>query len=115
MAVSYNSNFDETIPFSDVCAQLALASDTDLSYTVPGTAVNKYTVLFSYIYTSNVFVCKNATATVPGAGDITTTQYLEFRPGADGSKRYVQGGDVLHFITPDTTAYVGIRLMSIPS
>lgn len=114
-AISYNSNFDETIPFSDVCAQLALATNTDLSYTIPGTSENKYTMIITYTSTSNVFVCKNAAATVPGAGTVTTQAYEEFRGGSDGTKRFVQGGDVIHFITPDASAYVGIRLMSVPS
>lgn len=115
MAISYNSNYEQTIPFSDVCAQLALATNTDLTYTIPGTAVNKYTMILTYTSTSNVFVCKNAVATVPGAGLITQQQYEEFRAGSDGTKRSVQGGDVIHFITPDASAYVGIRLMSVPS
>jgi hypothetical protein len=114
MAILWNSNYEQTIPFSDVCAQLALAADTDLAYTVPGTATTRYSMILSYISTSNVFVCKNAGATVPGPGLITQQQYEEFRPGADGTKRYVSGGDVLHFITPDTSAYVGIRLMQLP-
>jgi hypothetical protein len=115
MAIIYSSNFEETIPFSDVCWQLALATATDTTITIPGAATDKYTMLLSYISTSNVFVRKNATAATPGAGTVTTLSYEEFRPGADGSKRYVQGGDVIHFITPDASAYVGVRLMSIPS
>jgi hypothetical protein len=115
MAISYNSNYEQTIPFSDVCAQLALATNTDLSYTIPGTPANNYTMIITYTSTSNVFVCKNAAATVPGAGLITQQQYLEFRGGSDGTKRSVKGGDVIHFITPDASAYVGIRLMAVPA
>lgn len=115
MAVPYNSNYDLTVPFSDVCAQVALGAAVEQTYTIPGTALNQYSMRLSYISTSNVFVRLNAVPTTPGAASVTTQPYNEFRPGADGSQRYVKGGDVVHFITPDTTAYVGIRLMSVPS
>lgn len=113
-AIQYNSNFEQTIPFSDVCAQLALATGVDLSYTVPGSATDKFSMILTYTSTSNVFVRKNAAAVTPGAGTITQLQYQEFRGGDDGTKRLVQGGDVVHFITPDASAYVGIRLMQLP-
>ena len=113
MAIQYNSNYDLTIPFSDVVVQFALAANDEQTYTIPGTATQQYSVRFTYTQDSNVFVCKNATPTVPDGGDMGTQQYNEFRPGCDGSQRYVKGGDVLHFITPDTTAYVGIRLMAV--
>jgi len=114
MAISYNSNFEQTIPFSDVCATLALATATDLSYTVPGASTVFYSMILTYTSTSNVFVRKNAAAATPGAGLVTQNQYEEFRAGSDGTKRIVQGGDVIHFITPDASAYVGIRLMQLP-
>lgn len=115
MAVMFNSNYEETIPFSDVCAQINLGIGVVETYTVPGTATNKYTMLLSYTYNSNVFVRLNAAPAVPGAGLVTQEPYNEFRPGSDGTKRYVQGGDVVQLITPDASAYVGIRLMSLPS
>jgi hypothetical protein len=115
MTVTYNSNFGETIPFSDTPFQLALATNTNLPLTIPGTATDKYTMLLSYTSTSNVFVSKNSAAVVPGAGLLTNHPYLEYRPGgSDGTKRYVQGGDVINFITPDASAYVGIHLMKLP-
>lgn len=115
MAVLYSSNFDLTIPFSDVCAQINLTANTDESFTVPGTAVNQYSMRLSYISTANVFVRVGAAPTVPGANTVGTEAYNEFRPGADGSQRYVKGGDVIHFTTPDAVQYVGIRLMSLLS
>lgn len=115
MAVPYNTNYDLTMPFSDVCAQVALAANVEQTFTIPGNDANKYSVRFSYISTSNVFVRLNGTPTIPGAGSVGTEQYNEFRAGADGSQRYVKGGDVLHFITPDANAYVGVRLMSVPA
>lgn len=111
MTIPYTSSFDETIPFSDACAQLNLQQDTAQTYTVPGDKTIKYTALFSYTDDSNVFVSLNGTAASPALGSKTETKRLEFRP----NKRYVQGGDVLSLITPDTNAYVGISLRTIPS
>ncbi len=113
MAILYNSNYDNTIPFSDVCAQFALAAATELTYTVPGDATAQYSARFGYNSTSNIFIRLNGTATTPGAGTVTTLQYEELRPGDDGSQRYVKGGDVIHVITPDTTAYLSISLRSL--
>jgi len=109
MAIQYNSNYDGTIPFSDVVYQVALAANTDDTITIPGTAVTQYQALFSYTSTSNVFVRNNDIAGVPAGGTIGTEQYNEFRP----DKRYVRGGDVLHLITPDATAYVGVSLRQL--
>ena len=114
MAIMWNSNFDQTIPFSDVCAQVALGAAVEQSFTVPGVATTKYSARFGYNSTSNVFVRLNTAPTTPGAASVTTQPYSEFRPGDDGSQRYVQGGDVIHFITPDATAYVGVSLRQLP-
>lgn len=114
MAIQYNSNFDLTIPFSDVCAQVGLVANTGETFTIPGSPISKYSVKFSYISTSNVFVRMNGVPAIPSGGTVGVEQYNEFRPGDDGSQRYAQGGDVIHFITPDTTAYVGISLRQLP-
>lgn len=114
MAILYNSNYDVTLPFSDVSAQLALLANAELTYTVPGNATTHYSCHFSYNSTSNVFIRKNATVGIPAAGTITQEPYNELKPGFDGSQRYVNGGDVLHFITPDVSAYVSISLRSLP-
>lgn len=109
MAIPYNSNYDETMPFSDTCAQVVAQANTEETYTVPGAATNNYTALFSYNDSANVFVCLNATPTIPAAGTVGTQQYNEFKP----HKRYVKGGDVIHFISPDATVYCGVSLRSI--
>ena len=114
MAIQYNSNFDLTIPFSDVSVQVALATNTPASYTVPGIATTKYAARFAYNQDANVFIRLNTAPTTPPAGTVTTQAYGEYRPGADGSQRYVAGGDVLHFTTPDASAYVGITLRQLP-
>ncbi len=114
MAIQYNSNFDNTTTFSDVCAQIALATNTSNSYTVPGAATTKYSVRFAYNSTSNVFVRLNTAPTTPAPGTKNQEAYGEFRPGADGSQRYVSGGDIIYFITPDASGYVGISLRQLP-
>lgn len=110
MAIQYNSNYDETIPFSDVSGQVALAANTEKTYTVPGSDVVAYSVRFSYNYVSNVFVRINGTPTIPASGTVGTQQYNEYRPE---TQRLVKGGDVIHFITPDATAYVGFSLRQL--
>ncbi len=115
MAVDYNSNFDVTTTFSDDCAQINLAQNTNLAYTVPGTQQAKYSVRFNYSSTSNVFVGYNQAINVPGANVARTDTYVEFKPGYEGSQRYAKGGDVINFMTPDAAgAYVGISLRKLP-
>ena len=114
MAIQYNSNFDTTIPFSDVNAQVALGVGVAQSFAVPGPATTNYSVKFSYTSASNVFVRLNVAPVTPPPATVTSLQYTEFRPGDDGSQRYVKGGDTLYFITPDATAYVGISLRQLP-
>jgi hypothetical protein len=110
MAISYNSNFNETMPFSDVVAQVNCGASVEQTFTVPGTVTTKYQAFLEYASNSNVFVCLNGVPTIPGSGSVGTQQYNEFKP----KKRYVRGGDVLHFITPDATAYIGVSLRQIP-
>lgn len=111
MAIPYTSSYDLTLSFSDTCDQIGLSANTAVSITVPGANTLYYSAEFNYASNSNVFVGKNNTATVPALNGHNTQQYVAFKP----PKRYVVGGDMLSFITPDTTAYVGLELRSIPS
>ena len=107
----YADNYDGTKPFSDMCHQMNLATNTEQTYTVPGAATQKYRAKFSFNSTSNVYIGLNITATTPGAGLNTSTANLEFRPD---EPKYVKGGDVIHAITGDAAgAYVGISLLAI--
>ena len=112
MTIQYNENFNGTMPFSDVTVPVSLTTNLEQTYTVPGAATIKYQALFAYTEASNVFIRLNGTgaATVPAPNTAIQAQYMEFRP----EKRYVQGGDVLHFITPDATQYVGVSLRQLP-
>lgn len=109
MTTQFNSNYDETIPFSDTDAQVGLNINVEQTYTVPGVSTQFFQALFSYISSSNVFVCLNATPVIPALGTVGTQPYNEFRP----DKRYVKGGDVIHFITADTSAYVGVSIRQL--
>ena len=109
MTIQYNENYNGTLPFSDTAIQVAAAANAEQTYTVPGTALQQYQALFSYTSASNVFVRLNTTPTTPPLGTVGTQPYSEFRP----DKRYVKGGDVLHFITPDVSAYIGVSLRKL--
>ena len=111
MAIPFATSYLGTVPFSDTCVQVSLAANTAQTYTVPGTGKDKYQVLFGYNDTANIYIGNNNTAATAGAGTHTALQFVEFRP----KRRYVSGGDVLSFITQDTTAYFGFSLRSIPS
>lgn len=109
MTIAYNSNYVETMPFSDTDYQLNCNANTELAFTIPGNQTTQYQAYIEYNMTSNVFVRLNGVPSVPAAGTYGTEQYNEFKP----KKRYVRGGDVLHFITPDANAYVGVSLRQI--
>ncbi len=111
MATPYNSSFDGTTPFSDVAGNMALAANTELTYTVPGDSSKKYKVEFSWPYNANVWVALNQTAVVPSAGTLLGTARCELRPEA----RYVVGGDELHFISNAIVTDAGFRLLQLPN
>jgi hypothetical protein len=109
MTIQYNANYIETMPFSDTAFQIACTMNTAQTETVPGDDTMQYQAYFEYASNSNVFVCKNATPLIPTSGSAGSQPYNEFKP----KKRYVRGGDVLHFITPDATAYIGVTLRQL--
>lgn len=111
MAIAYNNNYDGTTPFSDTCTQFALSVGTEQTYTIPGTDTNAYVAYFGYNSTSNIYVRLNGTAASPAPGASSSTPNQALRP----LKRFVKGGDILHFITPDATAQCSVELMSLRS
>ncbi len=106
----YGSNFDGTKPFSDTCAQFALAANVAQTYTVPGSNSQKYRMIVTFNAAANIFVGYGVTATSPSAGTNTTTGKLEYRPI---EPKGVVGGDIISLVTPDTTGYVGLSLLAI--
>lgn len=107
----YGDNFDHTKPFSDTCAQFALATNTAQTYTVPGPDTQKYRMIVTFNTAANIFVGYGTAATYPTGGTNTTSGNIEYRPI---EPKYVKGGDVISLKTPDTTAYVGLSLLAIP-
>src|SRR5258707_3722616 len=109
MTTQYNENYDGTMPFSDPCAQVGLSINSSQAVTVPGVSTMQYQALFEYNSMANIYVGLNATPTISVPGSVGTQPYSDFRP----YKRYVRGGDVLHFITPDATAYCGVSFRQL--
>lgn len=110
----YANSFDDTLPFSDNSATVALAANTELTYTIPGDSSARYRIAFSWSYNANVWVSVNQTVVVPTGGTLNGSARTEYRPGADGSARFVRGGDVLHFIS-DAISNGGFTLLQLPS
>jgi len=94
------------VTFAENNYQTNLATNTAQSLTVPSN-FQTWLAIFAIEPGSNVFIANNATAVVPGSSFAeTNTQYIP-------TARQVSGGDVLSFITPDTSAYVGVSLYAI--
>lgn len=109
MTIEYNSNYIETMAFSDTCYQINIVANSEVTYTVPGSEITQYQAYFEYPSNSSVFVGKNVTPVIPSSGTVGVQPYNEFKP----EKRYVRGGDVLHFITPDSRVYMGVSLRKL--
>lgn len=110
MAVQYHNNYVDTTNFSDVTPRMALRAGPSLSYTVPGNATQDLQALFEYGDDCTVFVGYNVDVTVAAQDTVTTGRFVEIMP----KKRFVKGGDVLYFATPDPIAYIGISFRAIP-
>ncbi len=109
MTVPYYNNYLDTTNFSDTTYPIALTTGSEVTMTVPGGPENQFQALFSWTCTSSVFVGYNATAAVPAANTAASVPNVEFKPW----KRFVKGGDVLHFITSDATAYGGVSFRAL--
>lgn len=105
------------LAFSDTKYSATLSQNVDTTLTVPsagvlGSAISTTTIkclaIFSYQSGSSVWVALNATAAKPVGGTFAAVS-SELAPTA----RYVSAGDVLHFITGDTTAVVGVAFYAL--
>jgi hypothetical protein len=84
---------------------MVLTTGAEQTVTVPSTGFSSHQNLVAVISPeigANVWVALNATAAVPTGAAASTTS--EHNPGA----KYVKPGDVLHFISSDSSATVGI-------
>jgi len=111
MATSYNSQQPVTdfgLPFASLKYDTTLAANTEQTLTIPA-RYQKYKAVFSYASGADVWVANNATATVAGAAFAATDS--ELNPQC----REVKAGDVLHFISIDTSSEIGVALFTVDS
>lgn len=104
----FRSNYDLTHPFSDTGAKIWLAANTERTWTVPGEATQKFRANFAFAASAEVWVKLNGTIVVPVAGAIAASVNEQLRPDF----LYVNGGDVLHFISTGTPQ-VGVTLLAL--
>lgn len=95
------------LPFSSQKKDTTLATTVEQTVTAPVTNLKGYLAVFSFEPGAKVWVALNATATLPGAAFADTDS--ELNPTA----REVPAGGVLHFITNDTTAEVGVSFYEL--
>ncbi len=110
MATPYQMNFCECFPVSDSSVNILLAASTAIAYTVPGTENMTYRAYFGCSSNAEIWVNKNGTAVVPISNTATATSNQEFV--VPGMARYVQGGDVLSFISTGTPQ-IGVSLLKV--
>jgi hypothetical protein len=109
MSTQFNLNRDQTgvsayAPyFAYDNYQTILSASVAQSFTIPSN-YSIWCAIFSFTPGASVWVAKNTTATLPGGSFSTTLSTLN--PQA----RYVNAGDILSFITSDTTDEVGVTL-----
>jgi len=102
--VAGNNTFG--LPFSKFKFDSTLAQGVEQTLTIPGKAA-KWLAIFSAEPGSEVWIANNATATAPGAAFASTDS--ELNPVA----RIVDAADVLHFVTTNVDARIGVALYAI--
>lgn len=112
MSTLFNLNRDISgIPayspkFSIDGKKVTLSANVAQNFTVPSN-YSIWTAIFMFEPGATIYVANNHTAEVP-TGSFTDT-FSELNPQA----RMVEGGDVLSFITADTTASVIVKLYAV--
>lgn len=98
------------VQFTPLNWDTTLAANVAQSATVPNnpsSTNNVWLAIFSFEKGTDVYVANNATATVAGGSFAQTPSQLNPTP------RQVNGGDVLSFITADTSAVVGVSYYAV--
>lgn len=85
-----------------------LAAGVEQHFTVP-TSSRTWGAIFSFEAGTSIWVANNDTAVTPGGSFAATSSQL------NPSVRQVSGGDILSFITSNTTAQIGVSLYEIES
>lgn len=112
MSTQFNLNRDLTgapaysPPFAEDNKQVTLSAGAAQTMTVPSN-YSVWEVMFSFGPGKEVWVANNHTATLP-SGSVAAT-FSQLNP----SSRFVNKGDVLSFITNDTTATVGASFYAV--
>lgn len=100
------------IPFADSSnVQTTLAADIEQTTTVPTSPFADTPNILAVISPakgSDVWVSVNATATLPSSSFSSTASQM------NPASRYVKAGDVLHFITSDSSAQLGVSYYAVP-
>jgi hypothetical protein len=94
------------LPFAKIKYDTTLLAGVEQLLTVPGPS-SKYLAIFSIEPGTSIWVANNTTAVVAGAAFTATNS--ELNPVA----REVKATDVLHFITTNTNATVGVSFYAI--
>lgn len=96
-----------TPPFAFDRFGVLLAASAEQHFTIPSNFQN-WTIFFAIDPGLRVFMSVNKTAAIftGTIGSVTS----ELNPQG----RYVNGGDIISLITPDTNAYVGIICYALP-
>ena len=94
------------LAFSDTNYNTTLLAGVGQTLTIPSDS-RYYLVVFAFESGSTIWVANNQTAAVPGASFAAT--YSDLNPAA----RLVKAGDVLSFITADTSVAIGVSLYAI--
>jgi hypothetical protein len=94
------------LAFSDTNYNTTLAAGVAQSLTIPSDSAY-YLVVFAFEPGATIWVADNQTAVVPGVSFAAT--FSDLNPAA----RLVKAGDVLSFITSDTTAVIGVSLYAV--
>lgn len=89
--------------FPDDIKKINLSANVEKTFIVPAN-YSLWWLMFSIEPGTSVFISKNQTATV-ATGTFSSTGG-EGNPGA----RTARKGDVIHFITPDTNAWITVSL-----
>lgn len=95
------------LQFCDDNEMVLLAASEDTTLTVPS-AANQYLALFSIPSGADVWVANNATSEFPSLDEFESTSSV-LNPTA----RLVNGGDILHFITPSSNIAISVSFYAI--
>ncbi len=95
------------LQFSSQKYDTTLATGAEQTLTAPTSNAKGYLAVFAYEPGAKVWVALGATATVPGGAFASTDS--ELNPTA----REVPASSVLHFITNDTSAEVGVTFYEL--